>query len=146
MALTAKNLWSNEDSGGWRPYHLAMSSGEGPQQPLFTLRRNRHMTRSHALLWALILVATVADILLTMTGTAVGLQEGNVLVRVLLGSFGPAGLWLVKFAAMVWLVGGWALLSDRNATIFLALFATVTVSVTVYNTALLLATGAVALP
>ncbi len=121
-----------------------MTSGEDRRQSLLTFRRTRRMTRTHATLWGLILAATVADILLTMTGTAGGLQEGNVVVRLMLGAFGPAGLWLVKFAAMVWLVGGWAFLSDRNAAIFLALFATVTVFVTVYNAVLLVETGVVA--
>ncbi|WP_340099325.1 DUF5658 family protein [Salinibaculum salinum] len=121
-----------------------MQSSGDRQQPLFTLRRTRRMTRTHAALWTLILAATVADILLTMVGTAWGLQEGNVVVRAMMGAFGPAGLWLVKFAAMVWLVSGWAVLSDRNAAIFLALFAAVTVSVTVYNAVLLVDTGVVA--
>lgn len=121
-----------------------MTPGEDRQQSLLTLRRTRRMTRTHATLWAVILAATVADILLTITGTAGGLQEGNVVVRLMLGTFGPAGLWLVKFAAMVWLVGGWAFLSDRNAAVFLALFATVTVFVTVYNAVLLVETGVVA--
>jgi len=96
------------------------------------------MTRPHAVLWAVILSATVADVILTMVGTASGLREGNVLVRTLETALGPAGLWLVKFAAMVWLVGGWSLLSDRNATIFLALFAVVTVAVVIYNVLVLL--------
>jgi hypothetical protein len=107
-------------------------------ESLFTLRRERRMTRTHAVLWAVILAATVADVLLTMTGLARGFEEGNVVVATLLGEFGLAGLWLVKFAAMVWLVGGWALLSDRNAAVFLGLFAAVTLTVVVYNTALLL--------
>ncbi|MFC7019533.1 hypothetical protein [Haloarcula halobia] len=34
---------------------------------------------------------------------------------------------------MVWLVAGWALLSDRNAAIFLALFAVVTLAVVGHN-------------
>ena len=114
-------------------------------ESLLTVRRERKMTRTHALLWTHILAATVADILLTMAGTAGGLQEGNAVVRTMMGAFGPAGLWLVKFGAMVWLVGGWSFLSDRNAAIFLALFATVTVVVTVYNAALLVDTGVVAL-
>lgn len=108
------------------------------ENQLFTLRRRRRMTRPHAVLWTVILLSTVADVLLTMTGLASGYQEGNVVVATLLAEFGLAGLWLVKFAAMVWLVGGWALLSDRDATVFLALFAVVTVAVVVYNTALLL--------
>jgi hypothetical protein len=51
----------------------------------------------------------------------------------MLSAFGPAGLWLVNFAAMCWLVTGWALLSDRNATVFLGLFAAVTTAVSVHN-------------
>ncbi|MFB6297171.1 MAG: DUF5658 family protein [Salinirussus sp.] len=98
------------------------------------------MTRAHAVLWAVILVATVADVVLTMVGTAGGLAEGNALVRTMMAAMGPAGLWLVKFAAMVWLVGGWSLLSDRNATVFLGLFAAVTVAVTAHNSLLVAST------
>ena len=121
-----------------------MASDGATQESLLTLRRERRMTRTHAVLWALILAATVGDILLTLVGTAGGLQEGNAVVSVMMGAFGPAGLWLVKFLAMVWLVGGWAFLSDRNAAIFLALFATVTVVVTVYNAVLIVDTGVLA--
>jgi hypothetical protein len=121
-----------------------MGSDGATQELLLTLRRERRMTRTHAVLWALIIAATVGDILLTLVGTAGGLQEGNAVVSVMMGAFGPAGLWLVKFLAMVWLVGGWAFLSDRNAAIFLALFATVTVVVTVYNAVLIVDTGVLA--
>jgi len=104
---------------------------------LLTLRRKRRMTRTHAALWVLIITATVADILLTMVGLSVGLREGNVVVVTLLAAFGPAGLWLLKFGAMVWLVGGWVLLNDRNAAIFLGLFAVVTSAVVVSNAVLI---------
>jgi len=103
---------------------------------LLTLRRERRMTRTHAALWALILATTVADVLLTMVGLDRGLREGNVVLRAMLAEFGLAGLWLVKFAAMAWLVAGWALLSDRDAAVFLALFATVTGAVVVSNAVL----------
>ena len=93
----------------------------------------RRMTRTHAILWGLILVTTVADVVLTMVGTANGLAEGNLVVAAALGGLGLAGLWLVKFAAMVWLVAGWTLLSDRNAAVFLALFAIVTTAVVLRN-------------
>jgi len=96
------------------------------------------MTRTHAVLWTLILVSTSADIVLTMAGLELGLQEGNVLVHFMVSRFGLAGLWLVKFLAMCWLVAGWTLLSDRNAEIFLGLFATVTVAVVVNNAVLVL--------
>ncbi|MBO4248457.1 MULTISPECIES: DUF5658 family protein [unclassified Halomicrobium] len=96
------------------------------------------MTRTHAVLWAVVLVATTLDILTTMVGLSRGLQEGNAVVEAAIGLLGLPGLWLVKFAAMVWLVAGWALLSDRNAAIFLGLFALVTVATVVANTATLL--------
>jgi hypothetical protein len=111
------------------------------QESLFALRRQRRMTRTHAVLWGMILTATTADIVLTMAGTASGLQEGNAVVGAMMGAFGPVGLWVVKFAALVWLVGGWAVLSDRNAAIFLALFASVTTVVAVYNAVLLVEVG-----
>jgi len=96
------------------------------------------MTRTHAVLWTVVLVATVLDILTTMVGLERGLREGNVVVRAAVEALGVPGLWLVKFGAMVWLVGGWALLSDRNAAIFLALFAVVTVATVAANVVTLL--------
>lgn len=96
------------------------------------------MTRTHAALWAVVLVATVLDVVTTMVGLSRGLQEGNVVVAAAIETLGLPGLWLVKFAAMVWLVGGWALLSDRNAAIFLALFAVVTIATVAVNVLALL--------
>lgn len=119
-----------------------MASNTEKQESLFSLRREREMTQTHAVLWTVILVATVVDILLTLTGMRVGFQEGNVVVRAMLGAFGPAGLWVVKFAAMCWLVAGWVLLSNRKASVFLALFAIVTVVVTAHNALLFLGSGA----
>lgn len=104
---------------------------------LLTLRRERRMTLPHAVLWALILATTVADILLTMVGLNAGLREGNVVLAAMLAEFGLVGLWLVKFAAMAWLVAGWALLDDRNAAVFLSLFAAVTAAVVLSNALLL---------
>ncbi|WP_276272679.1 DUF5658 family protein [Haloarcula litorea] len=104
---------------------------------LFTLRRERRLTRTHAALWTVIVAATVADVLLTMRGLALGYREGNAVVGALLSTFGLAGLWLVKFAAMVWLVVGWAVLSDRDAAVFLALFALVTLVVVAHNAVVL---------
>lgn len=104
---------------------------------LARLPRERRMTRTHAVLWAAILASTVVDILLTMAGLELGLQEGNPVVRAMVSRFGLAGLWVVKYLAMLWLVAGWALLTDRNASIFLGLFASVTLAVTAHNAVLL---------
>lgn len=96
------------------------------------------MTKTHAVLWTVVLVATVLDVLTTMAGLARGLEEGNPVVAAAVDALGLPGLWLVKFAAMVWLVGGWALLSDRNAAVFLGLFAVVTIATVVANVLTLL--------
>jgi hypothetical protein len=99
----------------------------------------REMTDTHAVLWTAIIITTVADIILTLVGVGTGLGEGNPVVRALMSAFGIPGLYIVKFLAMVWLVAGWTLLSDRNASIFLALFAIVTILVTAHNSILILA-------
>ncbi|WP_018258771.1 DUF5658 family protein [Halomicrobium katesii] len=108
------------------------------EESLLPVRREREMTGTHAALWSAILVATVLDVLTTMVGLERGLREGNAVVAAAIELLGLPGLWLVKFAAMVWLVGGWALLSDRDAAIFLGLFAAVTVATVVVNVVTLL--------
>jgi len=98
----------------------------------------RDMSETHAVLWTVVVVATVADVVMTLTGLSNGLPEGNPVVRTMVGTFGVAGLWVVKFLAMCWLVAGWALLSDWKATVFLALFAVVTLAVVLNNVVVLL--------
>ncbi|MDS0259113.1 DUF5658 family protein [Haloarcula sp. S1CR25-12] len=118
---------------------MALVSTAEADDALLTVRRERRMTRTHLVLWAVILATTVADILLTMVGLAAGYREGNAVVAALLAEFGLVGLWLVKFGAMVWLVCGWLLLDDRNAAVFLALFGAVTGAAVVSNALLLFA-------
>jgi hypothetical protein len=98
----------------------------------------REMNETHAVLWTVVVVATVADVVMTLTGLSSGLQEGNPVVRTMVGTFGVAGLWVVKFLAMCWLVAGWTLLSDWKATVFLGIFAVVTLAVVLNNAVVLL--------
>ena len=99
---------------------------------------SRHMTETHAVLWTVIIVATVADVVMTLTGLSTGLQEGNPVVRSMIATFGVAGLWVVKFLAMCWLVAGWAYLSEWKATVFLTLFGVVTLAVVLNNAVVIL--------
>ena len=117
---------------------MAQPESPGLAWSLLPFEPTGRMTRTHAALWGLILATTVADTILTLVGIERGLGEGNVVVRTMLAEFGLAGLWLVKFAAMCWLVVGWRLLSERNASIFLGLFALVTTAVAIYNATLVL--------
>jgi hypothetical protein len=98
----------------------------------------REMNETHAVLWTVVVVATVADVVMTLTGLSSGFQEGNPVVRTMVGAFGVAGLWVVKFLAMCWLVAGWTLLSDWKATVFLGIFAVVTLAVVLNNAVVLL--------
>lgn len=99
----------------------------------FDRRLSGRMTETDAVLWTVVLVVTVADVVTTISGLANGLQEGNVVVREMIESFGLAGFWVVKFLALCWLVAGWHLLSDRKGTAFLAVFGLVTMVVVFHN-------------
>lgn len=98
----------------------------------------RHMTETHAVLWTVIIVATVADVVTTLTGLSNGVEEANPVIRSMVGSFGVAGLWVVKFLAMCWLVAGWAYLSEWKATVFLTIFGVVTLAVVLNNAVVIL--------
>jgi hypothetical protein len=98
----------------------------------------RNMTETHAVLWTVIIVATVADVVMTLTGLSSGLHEGNPVVRSMIATFGVTGLWVVKFLAMCWLVAGWAYLSEWKATVFLAIFGVVTLAVVLNNAVVIL--------
>lgn len=127
------SIGENEgSSGAGKSGSTAVSST--PEESLFA----RHMTETHAVLWTAVVVATVADVVMTLTGMSSGLQEGNPVVRAMVGAFGPAGLWVVKFGAMCWLVAGWAYLENWKATVFLALFAVVTLAVVLNNAVVIL--------
>ena len=97
----------------------------------------RDMTESHAVLWSVVLVSAVFDILTTLVGLARGLEEGNVVARAFIETYGTPGLGGLKFAALVLLVVAWGLLSDRRATVVLAGFAVVSLFVVAANAATL---------
>jgi len=67
------------------------ATGDSGERPLFTLRRERRMTRTHAVLWGTILITTAADILFTVVGLANGLREGDAVVGHLAGGRSQCG-------------------------------------------------------
>lgn len=96
------------------------------------------MSETDAVLWTVVLVASIADVVTTISGLALGLGEGNVVVRSMIESLGLAGFWIVKFVALVVLVVSWSALPERTATAFLAVFSLVTLSVVLHNAVTLL--------
>lgn len=101
-----------------------LSEGDEGESHRFVWRLNRPLPESHAVLWTVILTATVFDIVTTIVGLANRLEEGNAVARAFIATYGTPGIGLLKFSALVILVVAWAiLLDDRHATQILAAFA-----------------------
>lgn len=93
----------------------------------------RNLTESHAVLWSVIIVASVFDILTTITGLSKGLAEGNAVARAFMETYGTPGLGLLKFSALLLLLLAWAGLPDRDAELVLTGFALVSLVTVVLN-------------
>lgn len=101
-----------------------ISEGDDGGNHRFVWRLYRPLPESHAVLWTVILTATVFDIVTTIVGLANRLEEGNAVARAFIATYGTPGIGLLKFSALVILVVAWAtLLDDRHATQILAAFA-----------------------
>ncbi|MFB6179376.1 MAG: DUF5658 family protein [Halorientalis sp.] len=103
------------------------SEGPAGDRLVVTWPVERDLTESHAVLWSVILVASVFDILTTMRGIALGLQEGNAVARAFMATYGTPGIGLLKFSALVALAITWWVLPDRPATVVLTGFAVLSV-------------------
>lgn len=103
-----------------------MSSARSPSGDDSTIWRvERQLSESEAVLWAVIVIASVFDVLTTMRGLALGFQEGNAVARAFIDTYGHPGIGLLKFVALVILVLCWWLLPERQATIVLTGFAVI---------------------
>ena len=88
-------------------------------------RVERQLSESEAVLWSVIVVASVFDVLTTMRGIALGFEEGNAVARAFIDTYGDPGIGLLKFVALVLLVVTWWVLPERSATLVLAGFAVI---------------------
>ncbi|MFC7026615.1 DUF5658 family protein [Halomicroarcula sp. GCM10025324] len=93
----------------------------------------RRLSESHAVLWTVVICASVFDVVTTIVGLARGLEEGNEVARAFIVTYGTPGIGLLKFSALVLVVVLWAVLPDRYATVVLATFAWVTLLVVALN-------------
>ena len=91
------------------------------------------MSLTHALLWTVVIVASVFDIMTTIVGLEHSLEEGNVVARAFIATYGMPGIGLLKFVALVLLVLAWAKLLDRHATTVLAAFAVISLATVTWN-------------
>jgi hypothetical protein len=100
-------------------------------------RFDRELTESHAVLWTVVILASVFDVVTTMTGLSLGFEEGNTVVRAFIATYGTPGIGLLKFVALVLLGVTWATLPDRPAELVLTGFAVIA-TLTVFLNALTL--------
>lgn len=109
-----------------------MTSGPDATSPRFPPSA-RDLTESHAVLWTVIIVAAVLDVVTTMAGLGIGLEEGNAVARAFIATYGHWGLGGLKFSALVLVTLAWGILPDRRATIVLTGFAVISLLVVALN-------------
>lgn len=94
---------------------------------------DRPMPETDGVLWTVVIVTTILDVVTTMVGLGVGLEEGNAVARAFIRTYGTPGIGALKLVGLVLLVIVWAGLPDRSATIVLAGFAVITLLVVLLN-------------
>jgi hypothetical protein len=97
----------------------------------------RSLPESDAVLWTVVILASVLDVVTTIVGIGRGVPEGNVVARVFIETYGTPGIGLLKFSALVVVSFGWFVLPERYATAGLQGMAVVSLVVVALNTATL---------
>ena len=97
----------------------------------------RQLSESHTVLWAVVILASLFDVVTTIVGLGIGLDEGNAIARAFIETYGTSGIGLLKFSALVVVVVSWAWFDDRRATAVLTGFAVVSIVVVALNAATL---------
>jgi hypothetical protein len=100
--------------------------------------RPRELADSNAVLWTVVIVASVFDVVTTMQGLALGASEGNAIARAFIDTYGSPGIGLLKFAGLVVLVLLWATLPRRYRSAALSGFAVFSVMTVFANAVTLL--------
>jgi len=102
------------------------------------LDEKRPLSESDAVLWSVVVLASVFDVVTTMVGIERGFGEGNAVARAFIETYGSPGIGLLKFTALVVVVVSWALLPGRYGSAVLSGFAVVSLTVVASNALTLL--------
>ncbi len=97
----------------------------------------RALPESEAVLWAVVLLASVFDVVTTIVGLNLGFAEGNAVASAFIATYGTPGIGLLKFSALVVVTLAWAALPERYGTAILQGMAVVSVVVVALNAATL---------
>lgn len=100
----------------------------------------RPLSESHAVLWTVVVLASLFDVVTTMVGLGVGLTEANAVARAFIATYGTPGVGLLKFSALVVVTLAWAAFDDHRSTAVLFAFAVVSLVVVALNALTLLST------
>lgn len=93
----------------------------------------RSLSASHTVLWAVVILASLFDVVTTVVGLEQGLGEGNAVARALIETYGTSGIGLLKFTALAVVVLAWAQFDDHRATAVLVGFAPVSLVAVALN-------------
>jgi len=102
------------------------------------LEEKRPLSESDAVLWSVVVLASVFDVVTTMVGIERGFGEGNAVARAFIETYGTPGIGLLKFAALVFVAVCWAALPERYGSAVLSGFAVVSLAVVASNALTLL--------
>ena len=69
---------------------------------------DRPFAETDAVLWTVVLLAGVFDIITTMVGLGIGLEEGNAVARAFIATYGLSGIGWLKLVALVILATVWS--------------------------------------
>lgn len=97
----------------------------------------RPLPESEAVLWAVVILASIFDVVTTIVGLERGFAEGNAIARAFLETYGTPGIGLLKFSALVVVVLLWVALPERYGTAILQGMAVVSLVVVALNAATL---------
>lgn len=110
---------------------------DGGDQPLEAVpglgRLERTLPESDAVLWTVIVLASMFDVITTIVGVGQGFDEGNAVAVAFMDAYGASGIGLLKFSALVVVVVLWAALPERYGTVVLQAFALVSLLVVGLN-------------
>ena len=93
----------------------------------------RPLSESDAVLWSVVIVASVFDIVTTIVGIAQGASEANRVAVAFLETYGTTGIGLLKFSALVVVTLSWWRLDDQEGSAVLLAFALVSLLVVALN-------------
>lgn len=102
-------------------------------ETLDAVLEDQPLPETDVLLWTVVIVASVLDVITTMVGLNLGLEEGNAVARAFIDTYGSPGIGGLKLAGLLILVFAWAGLEDRSAEIVLLLFAVISMMVVLLN-------------